>query len=202
MINIILADHQPIFRTVVARTLAIEDDIRIVGQPLSPIQMMNAARSFRPHVVMLTRPFLEVLPELSKVAREQHIALMMLAEKEDTAGEYAGLGLRGVIYRSAEPSVMVKAVRRLAGGEKFIQSGYPAQNEVEAAAIPTALNSRLTPMELRIIQAVTVGLKNREIANRLKVSEQSVKNALGAIFQKLGIADRLELALYVLCTKA
>jgi DNA-binding NarL/FixJ family response regulator len=198
MINVILADHQPIFRTGTARILAVEEDIRIVGQSQSPALMLNAARMFRPHVVMLSSPFLEALPELSTLAREQRIALMMLAEKEDDATEYADLGFQGVIYRSAEPNAVVKAVRRLARGDSFIQPSYPARDEAHANFANDSPNTQLTGDELRIVQAVIQGFKNRQIALHLNLKEQAVKNALRAIFDKLGISDRLELALYVL----
>jgi DNA-binding NarL/FixJ family response regulator len=198
MINVILADHQPIFRTGTARVLAAEDDIRIVGQSGSCALMMNAAQAFRPHVVLLSRPFLEALPELAKVAREQRFALLMLAEKSDDTAEYTDLGFRGVIYRSVEPTVIVKAVRSLAQGDSFIQTSYPIQSEAREDFVRAAANPQLTATELRIVQAVTHGFKNREIALQLNVTEQAVKNALRRVFDKIGVSDRLELALYVL----
>ncbi len=202
MINVILADHQPIFRTGTARVLAAEDDIRIVGQSGSPELMMNAARTFRPQVIMMSRPFLEALPELGRLAREQRIGLMMVAEKEDDATEYAEIGFQGVIYRSAEPAAVVRAVRCLARGESFVQTSYPIRSEAAPPALISRTHTRLTPSELRVVHGVTLGFKNREIALQINVKEQTVKNTLRVIFDKLGISDRLELVLYVFSHKS
>jgi DNA-binding NarL/FixJ family response regulator len=201
MINVILADHQPIFRTGTARVLAAEDDIRIVGQPGTCAQMMNAARAFRPHVVVLSRPFLEALPALAKAAREQSFALLMMAEKDDDPAEYSGLGFRGLVYRSVEPAVIVRAVRSLARGASFLHPAHPARHEANDRRLSAGGDTRLSSAELRIIQRVTHGYKNREIALQLNLTEQSVKNALRSVFDKLGVSDRLELALYVLSHK-
>jgi DNA-binding NarL/FixJ family response regulator len=198
MINVILADHQPIFRTGTARVLASEDDIRIVGQPESCRLMINAARLFRPQVVMLSRPFLEALPEIAKLASNQGFSLMMIAEKGESSTEYVEIGFKGVIYRSAEPSAVVTAVRRLARGQSFVQPDYPASTEGGTDYVSPWPNTRLTSRELSIVRGVLRGNKNRQIGLQLGCSEQVIKNLLRGIFDKLGVSDRLELALHVL----
>lgn len=201
MINVILADHQPIFRAGTARVLAAEEDIRIVGQPVSPEQFMSAVQRFRPHVAVLSKEFLAVLPALKELAKKERTALLMLAEKGEFAPQCVALGFQGVIYRSADPKTVVTAVRRLAEGEGFVQQGCFTTQEVSAHLTGARARDRLSTTELRIINSVMHGYKNREIAQQLGTTEQSVKSAIKTIFDKLGISDRLELALYVLFHK-
>ncbi len=160
--------------------------------------MMNAVRTFIPHVVMLSQPFLEALPELARLARQRHFALLMLAEKDDDAAEYVDLGFQGVIYRSADPTTAVKAVRRLALGESFVQPSYPVRSGAAADFVSAPPKTRLTPTEIHIIRFVSLGYKNRDIAIQLNLTEQAIKNALRVLFDKLGMSDRLGLALYAL----
>jgi DNA-binding NarL/FixJ family response regulator len=91
----------------------------------------------------------------------------------------------------------VEAVRRLARGQTFLQSANPAEGEISEDLVGARVRDRLTDRELRIVAAVVQGYKNREIAEQLATSEQMIKNALRNVFDKIGVSDRLELALFV-----
>ncbi len=197
MINVIIADHQAIFRAGVAKVLAVEEDIRIVGQPQSPEQLLNALDKLRWHVLVLSTSFLESLSQIQEIASRQQTALLALADNTENSTELMRLGVQGVIYRSASGSVVVDAVRRLARGQTFLQSSSSAEGEVSEDLVGTRVRDRLSDRELRIVAAVVQGYKNREIAEQLTTSEQMIKNALRNVFDKIGVSDRLELALFV-----
>ena len=197
MINVIIADHQAIFRAGIAKVLAVEEDIRIVGQPQSPEQLLNALHKLRSHVLVLSTSFLPSLPEIQEIAAEHRIAVLILAENAERASDFMRMGVQGVIYRSACGNVAVEAVRRLSRGQSFLQSPNPADADVSEDLVGARVRDRLTDRELRISAAVVQGYKNREIALQLYTSEQMIKNALRNIFDKIGVSDRLELALFV-----
>ncbi len=197
MINVIIADHQAIFRAGIAKVLAVEEDIRIVGQPQSPEQLLNALDKLRSHVLILSTSFLYSLPEIQEVASVRHTAVLMLAENAEHASDFMRMGVQGVIYRSACGNIAVEAVRRLSRGQSFLQSPNPADADVSEDLVGARVRDRLSDRELRIIAAVVQGYKNREIALQLYTSEQMIKNALRNIFDKIGVSDRLELALFV-----
>jgi len=92
----------------------------------------------------------------------------------------------------------VEAVRRLSRGEPFLQSAGLSDGEVSEDLVGARVRDRLSDRELRIISAVVQGYKNRDIAMQLYTSEQMVKNALRNIFDKIGVSDRLELALFTI----
>ena len=108
------------------------------------------------------------------------------------------MGVQGVIYRCASGNVVVEAVRRLSRGEPFLQSPNRMDGEVSEDLVGARVRDRLSDRELRIIAAVVQGFKNRDIAMQLYTSEQMVKNSLRNIFDKIGVSDRLELALFTI----
>jgi DNA-binding NarL/FixJ family response regulator len=198
MINVIIADHQAIFRAGVAKVLAVEDDIRIVGQPQSHEQMLNALEHLRAQVLMVSTNFLPLFDEIRALTEGQNTKILVVAEPTDEAAAFVAMGVQGVVFRSANGSAVVEAVRRLARGETYFHTPNAAVSEINEDLVGIRVRDRLSEKELRIIAAVVRGYKNREIAAQTETSEQVVKNTLRAIFDKIGVSDRLELALFVL----
>jgi DNA-binding NarL/FixJ family response regulator len=197
MINVIIADHQAIFRAGVAKLLAVEEDLRIVGQPSTPEQMLNALEKLQPRVMVLSTGFLSYLPEVQEVAERRQIAVLIICDNNENASDFMRMGVQGVIYRSASGTMVVEAVRRLARGQSFLQGPNSSEVEINDDLVGARVRERLSERELRIIAAIVQGYKNREIASQLYTTEQVVKNALRNIFDKIGVSDRLELALFV-----
>lgn len=204
MINVIVAFHEPIFRTGVANLLAAEDDLRIIAQPASGDHLRNAIQKLRPHVVVLSSGFFPPLDEVEAIARicqRGRIGLLMIAESTEKTFDFfsLGLGVRGVLYRCVSGNMLVNGVRRVARGEMFMQTHAASDGQVSSTDwVGTRVASKLSRRELRIVAAIAQGYKNREIAMRLGTSEQMVKNSVRVIFDKTGVSDRLELALFVM----
>jgi DNA-binding NarL/FixJ family response regulator len=198
MIKVIIADHEPIFRAGMVTTLAAEEDIRIVAQPRSAKHLLNALAKHRSHVLILSTKFLDLLAEFQEIAIRHPFAVLLLAENAEHASDFMPLGVQGVIYRSASSNIVVEAVRRLSGGESFFQSATSAEADNSGDLVGRRVRDRLTDRELHVVAAVAQGYKNREIALQLHTSEQTIKNALCNIFDKVGVSDRLELALFVI----
>lgn len=197
MINVIIADHQAIFRAGIAKVLAVEEDIRIVGQPHSQEQLLNSLDRLRGRVLILATSFLSALPQVKDLAEQRGTAVLMLCDNTETASDYMRMGVQGVIYRSASSNMVLEAVRQLARGQSFLQGPHSTEVEANEDVVGMRVRTRLSDRELRIVAAVVQGYKNREIALQLYTSEQVIKNALRNIFDKIGVSDRLELALFV-----
>lgn len=197
MFNVILADHETIFRSGMARVLAAEDDLRIVGQPVKPEQVVRAVNSFRPHVLVLSAAFLGFIDAIRRGCDQRGTAILLLQDQNAVDWYEFSNYFHGVIGRSADEQTLVKCVRHLARGGRVVRLTPSCQvNTTES--VGTRVQRRLTPTELRIIAYVVQGYKNREIAVRMGTVEHSVKNALRRIFEKTGVHGRLELALYVI----
>jgi two-component system, NarL family, nitrate/nitrite response regulator NarL len=104
-------------------------------------------------------------------------------------------GVRGIIPRSISPDLLVKCVRKIATGEIWIDN-QSINWVIQAYRSQARTQPRLSPKELAIITCITQGNRNKEIAYQLGTTEQVIKNYLRKLYDKLGVSDRLELALY------
>ena len=111
--------------------------------------------------------------------------------------------MRGIISRSISPDLLVRCVRRIAAGETWIDNQsvnwvIEAYRSQAATLVNPRTQPRLSPKEIAIITCITQGKRNKEIAFQLGTTEQVIKNYLRKVYDKLGVSDRLELALYCL----
>ena len=209
-IRIILADSQAIYRVGIRKIFALEDDIRVVAQADSLDNLRSALERHPADVVLLEGGLLSgtanVIPELLRMAPDVKLIVQSLASDESQTVDLYRRGVRGIISRSISPDLLVRCVRRIATGETWIDNqavnwvidAYRAQ---AAALVSPRTQPRLSPKETAIITCITQGKRNKEIAFQLGTTEQVIKNCLRKIYEKLGVADRLELALYCLHNK-
>lgn len=210
VIRIILADSQAIYRVGIRKIFALEDDIRVVAQADSLDNLRAAIERYPTDIVLLEGALLtgtaNGIPELLRSAPEVKLIVQALAADEDHTVELYRRGVRGIISRSISPDLLVRCVRRIAAGETWIDNqsvnwviqAYRAQ---AAALVSPKTQPRLSPKEMAIITCITQGKRNKEIAFQLGTTEQVIKNYLRKIYDKLGVSDRLELALYCLHNK-
>ena len=209
-IRIILADSQAIYRVGIRKIFAVEDDLRVVAQADSMESLQAAIQRHPSDVVLLEGNLLagttNAVPELLKLAPGIKLIVQTVATDENHTVELYRRGVRGIISRSISPDLLVRCVRRISAGETWIDNksvtwvidAYRAQ----AAALVNPRNqAKLSPKEMAIITCITQGKRNKEIAFQLGTTEQVIKNYLRKIYDKLGVSDRLELALYCLHNK-
>jgi DNA-binding NarL/FixJ family response regulator len=198
VINVVIADHQPVYRAGIAKLLASEDDMRIIAQPLSADHLMNALDRLRPHVLVISSGFVnepETLRRITGVAGERQIAILVLTENNEPSPKFVPWGAQGVFYRSIKGSMLVTGVRQLSQGGRFLQMHAAA--ELTADLVGERVTSQLSRRELKIISAVVQGYKNSEIASEMGMTVPLIKRMIRGIFDKTGVSGRLELALFV-----
>src|SRR5271167_2454464 len=100
MIDVIIADHQELFRIGMTEVLAVADDVRIVGQPQSSEQLLNTLREVKPHVLILSTSFLPEFPKVQRMLKRRQTALLVLAEEDDRVAYVRWLRAQGVVHRS------------------------------------------------------------------------------------------------------
>jgi len=209
-IRIILADSQAIYRVGIRKIFALEDDLRVVAQADTLENLRLAIERYPTDIVLLEGSLLagtaNAIPELMRMAPDVKLIVQAVATDENYTVELYRRGVRGIISRSISPDLLVRCVRRIAEGETWIDNqsvnwvieAYRSQ----AAALTNPRNQpKLSPKELQIIACITQGKRNKEIAFQLGTTEQVIKNYLRKIYDKLGVSDRLELALYCLHNK-
>lgn len=199
MLKIILADNQAIFRAGIAKVLAVEDDVRIVAQAQTVEQAMIAIEKFRGSVMIYASGFLPDTQQLVTLARDSGIQLVVIADSNELPDRYMNAGVFGVIYRSIESTELLRCVRKVSNGEAYMQDLRAAAHNTDSDDFVGArVRDRLTPKELKIVALIVQGYKNKEIANLLGTTEQVVKNYLRNVYDKIGVSDRLELALFTI----
>src|SRR3984957_12131076 len=206
-IRVIVADTQAIFRAGLRKIFALEDDIRVVGQAESLDQTLTAIQRFSADIVIFEAA-LAVNPadSISDLLRQNttcRLVVVLQEPDQEMTLELFRRGAHGIVSREVEPEMLVECLRRVAQGEPWLESravAWVMQAYRTQGARPTGSRPKvsLTPKESLIVSCVTQGMKNKEIALRVGTTEQVVKNYLRKVYDKLGVADRLELALYCL----
>ncbi len=198
MKKIILADNQSIYRAGVAKTLALQDDIRIVAQCTDGERLLQAVRTFRSSVVLFASSLQTNIPDLIQSARAVASKLIVIAENTESLHTYATPGLDGVVFRDITGSALLECVHTVADGQPYLQEKTGRRLAEETDAVGARVRDRLTPKEIKIIALIVQGYKNKEIASHLGTTEQVIKNYLRNVYDKTGVSDRLELALFTI----
>jgi two-component system nitrate/nitrite response regulator NarL len=209
-IRIVLADSQAIYRVGIRKIFALEHDIQVVAQADSLEQLRVAIEHHSADVALVGGELLtgnsSSIPALRRIAPDIKIIVQAeLADRDQTVALYRH-GIRGIISRSVSADLLVRCVRRIATGETWIDN--QALNWVietyrahETVLLNPRPQTRLSSKQVAIITCIAQGKRNKEIATQLGTTEQVIKNYLRKIYQKLGVSDRLELALYCLHNK-
>ena len=206
-IRIILADSQAIYRVGMRKVFALEDDIRVVAQAETLPNLYSALVRFPTDVVVLEGQLLagavDAIPELVRRAPDAKLIVQVVENDETNTVELYRRGVRGVVPRSISPDLLIKCVRKIAAGETWIDNQsiswvIDAYRSQASTLTNPRSQPRLSKKELAIISCITRGMRNKEIAYQIGTTEQVIKNYLRKVYDKLGVSDRLELALYCL----
>ncbi|MGH9607089.1 MAG: response regulator transcription factor [Terracidiphilus sp.] len=198
MNKIILADSQAIFRAGTAKVLAMDEDLRIIAQCSDLERMYHAVTTFPGAIVMVAASLRPEFARLKILFETMSSRGIVIAENNEPAAPYLQQGFRGVVFRSINGPALVECVRRVGAGDTWLPPQLVQNNAPEEDMVGTRVRDRLTPKEMRIVALIVQGCKNREIASRLKTTEQVIKNYLRSIYDKTGVSDRLELALFTI----
>ena len=206
-IRVILADSQAIYRVGMRKVFALEDDIRVVAQAETLPNLYAALQRFPTDVVVLEGQLIsgmiDAIPELVRRAPDAKIIVQVVETDESNTVELYRRGVRGVVPRSISPDLLIKCVRKIAAGETWIDNQsiswvIEAYRSQATSLTNPRTQPKLSPKEISIITCITRGMRNKEIAFQVGTTEQVIKNYLRKIYDKLGVSDRLELALYCL----
>ena len=206
-IRVIVADSQAIFRAGLRKIFAVEDDIRVVGQAETLPQAITAAKKFSAEILIFEAALAEhpadAVQEILKQAQGLRLVVVTETPDQELTLELFRRGAHTIVSREIDSELFVDCLRKVAKGEPWLEP-HAVRWVLEAYRTqgmrPQSSRSKvqLTPKEALIVSCVTQGMKNKEIAARVGTTEQVVKNYLRKVYDKLGVADRLELALYCL----
>src|SRR5713101_524886 len=207
MIRVLMADDHVIFRTGLRKLLETEDDIKIVGEASNGHECVDLLTKLKPDILLLDlrmpdKGGLAVLEEINFDSLTTHVIVLTAGEDDLDAVRAMRLGARGFVLKQSASDLLVKSIHRIHNGEIWLDDRVTAEVMRDFAKAssgsPRGDKPLLSGREKQVVQLVVQGYHNREIGQELSISEQTVKNHLHNIFDKLGVSDRLELALYAI----
>jgi two-component system nitrate/nitrite response regulator NarL len=206
-IRILVADDHAIFRDGLRKLLEGAEDVQIIGEAANGVECTKMLAKLKPDILLLDlrmpeKDGLGVLEEVNFDTTGTRVIVLTAAEDDRDVVRAMRLGARGVVLKQSASDLLLKSIRKVAEGEIWLDNRMTAEviDAFKKSAEAGARREKplLSDREKEIVQLVAQGFRNREIGEKLFISEQTVKNHLHNIFDKLGVSDRLELALYAI----
>lgn len=207
-ISVLIADDHALFRESLRKLVENEPDLLVVGEANDGRDAVRMAAELRPDVLLLDLrmpggPGLQCLREISRIVPPVRTLVLTADAGDSEVVEALQLGARGVVLKHSPPDMLFKSIRSVVAGEYWVGRERVADliemlRERQAAEVPRRAdpNFGLTPREMQMVSAVVAGCSNSDIANKFSISPKTVKHHLTNIFDKLGVSNRLELALF------
>jgi len=200
-IRILVVDDHTLFRESVARLLAAEPGFEIAGHCASSSEALQLAAKTPVDVVLLDYDLgdgkgTEFLAKAKAAGFTGRVLVVTAGVSESEAADMIRQGIAGILRKHCSPAALAQSIRDVYNGKDYFEPGYLQSVMAGLAAPPAALEfqrKKLTERERQVLQHVFEGLANKEIADRLQVSESSVKATLQQLFSKTGVRTRSQL---------
>jgi two-component system, NarL family, nitrate/nitrite response regulator NarL len=206
-IRIVIADDHPIFRDGLRRLLEAEPGLQVVGEAADGNEAMRLAQELKPDILLLDLamprcPGLEALRGINKSEAPVRTLLLTAAIDKAQIVEALQIGARGIVMKESATQLLLIGIRTVMGGQYWVgREMVPDMTQYLRALVPPGEPRKgrpygLTNREVEIVSTIVDGCTNKEIAQRFSLSEDTVKHHLTSIFDKLGVSNRLELAMF------
>lgn len=208
-IRVLIADDHPVVRVGLRNMLQADPMVQVVGEARDGVEALELAHTLHPDILLLDLAMpnvagMDALREMTAGGlNTRTIVLTGLIDKRQVL-EALQLGARGVVLKDAVVEHLTACIRAVMQGQYWLE-GHPVQNLVQVlrdlaaqTAPPQRKTYGLTARELEVVNLITEGCTNKDIAKTFGISEETVKRHLTNIFNKLGVGNRLELALFAL----
>ena len=208
-IRVLIVDDHAVVRAGLRMLIDSQPSMKVVAEAGTRAESVQAAAREQPDIVLLDLDMggesgLSFLPDLVDAARGAKILVLTGVRDPEAHRKAVRAGARGVVFKEKAVEVLIKAIEGVHGGEIWLDRAL-ASSLLEELSHPNAAFdgdpesariATLTTRERELIAIVSQGLRNKEIADRLFITEVTVRHHLTSIYSKLGVADRFELAVY------
>ena len=199
MTKILLADDHPVIRTAI-EVLLRDTAYELIGTARTGAEALQETERLKPDIVLLDLQMpegsgMDVLRKLRSAGPSPRIVILTAGIDDASLMEARALSVQGMVLKNSDPAYLLECLDRVRAGGMWIDPELSARSEELAEAYGAPGRPSLAPRERQLIRFVRRGLRNREIAEELGVTEGTVKVYLHSIFEKLGVKNRTELAI-------
>jgi len=205
-VRLLIVDDHALIREGLAKILSTEPRVMVVGEAADGDEALAMVRSREVDVVLLDvnmpgKNGIQTCREIKALKPEVGVIALTIHDQEEYLFEMIRAGVAGYVLKDISPHLLIDTILRVAQGESFIPPSMMSKvfkefNRLYQSPPKRHYPDDLTERELEVLQLVALGESNRAIAGRLFISEKTVKNHLTNIFQKIGVSDRTQAALY------
>lgn len=203
-IKILIADDHSLVREGIKQLLELEEDFQVVGQASNGIETLEKIRELHPDVLLLdiNMPVLGGIPTLRRIKEEKlnvKTIILTIHEGREYLMETLELGALGYVLKDSDSASLSKAIRDAYAGISYIQPKLAAELVKEfnsSRPYKTGGEAELTKREYEVLCLIADGMNNKDIADKLFISEKIVKNHVSSIFRKINVNDRTKAAIY------
>jgi DNA-binding NarL/FixJ family response regulator len=207
-IRILIADDWAMFRYGLKALLSEQKEFQVVGEASNGDDVLKLVARLQPHLLLLELSmrgiaWKDVLRSLAELHSDVRTIILTVALKNDEIPVALKLGARGFVVKDSDANTLVKSIKAVMRGQYWIHSNSVSSSDEILKYVKDSPKTKksnrfnLSHREIEIVKAVTSGRTNKDIAKHLDISEHTVKHHITAIFDKLGVYNRLELALFV-----
>ena len=207
-IRVLVADDHALYRRGLEMVLGQEDDIEIVGEASDGAEAIRRTEELLPDVVLMDirmprRSGIEACTAIKEIVPSTKIVILTISDEESDLYEAVRAGANGYLLKDVPGEEIADGIRAVAGGQSLISPSMASKLLSEFAAMikkneerPQMPVPRLTDRELQVLKLVARGMANKEIAVELFISENTVKNHVRNILEKLQLHSRMEAVVY------
>ncbi len=203
-IRIVIADDHPLILDALNNLFRLEKDFQVVAECRDGVDTMEAVRKYQPEILVLDirmpgKDGLQVLWEINAEKLQTRVVLLTAEMDEDQVMDAMRLGVKGIVLKEMAPKLLVQCIRQVNDGELWIErrlERHALEKMLSRELASGRSTSILTPSEMNVVRLAATGFRNKEIAEKLFVSEGTVKVHLHNIYEKLSIDGRVALLRY------
>lgn len=197
-IRVVVVDDHPMFRAGLVQALSAEDDFVVIGEGGSAAEAVELVRNLRPNILLLDSRMgdsgIDRVSEILSVHPDIRVVMVTASEDESDVARALDAGVSGYVLKGTTATAMRDIVRSVMAGENYftpeLMKGLWGALKTRGRQTEDA--AKLSRRELQVLQLVALGLNNREIGERLQVTEKTVKFHLSNVFAKLRVRNRVE----------
>ena len=204
-IQVMMADDHVMVREGVKALLELDGDIKVIAQANDGAECLEVLEHVQPEVLLLDINMpkmdgLTVLETIKKTRPELKVIILTIHNEGDYLYNAYEKGADGYVLKDSGSDVLKRAIRVVKQGEQYIEPILmpKLRERLDNKNNPEKKEDKLSKREFEILKLVAVGMYNKEIADRLSISEKTVKNHMSSIFRKIKVSDRTQAAVYAI----